>query len=102
MGGRSVLLYDVLLQRNRLLHHVRNGNAETGGNFTNCYSRTQNFTELVESPCYLLASAIFSSVATIPYILFIAFTLLLPSLRQPKNIFKSNFAASALIHLVTK
>ena len=55
----------------------------------------------VDYPTYLILS-ILTSLATVPYLLFILFTLSSKALLRPKNIFKSNFATSAIIHLVSE
>ena len=49
-----------------------------------------------------LVLSILTSLATVPYLLFILFTLCSKALLRPKNIFKSNFASSAIIHLVSE
>ena len=43
---------------------------------------------------------ILGALATIPYIIFILFTMASAALLRPKNVFKSNFAFSAIVNLV--
>ncbi len=78
-------------------------------NFTQLISGNHNQTKfnmglmnLVESRGYLMATAILSAISVIPYFIFIWTTMCTKSLFQPKNIFKSNFAFSAIIHLVRR
>ena len=48
-----------------------------------------------------LTRTIVSTLATIPYILFMIVTFSDKSLLRPKDVFKSNFSAAAIIHLVS-
>lgn len=92
LRARSILLYDAFLNMR--------GGVRTKCNLGNLTQTQVYLTKVVESPSYLLTSSIFSSLAILPYILFICLTLFTKSLLRPKNIFKSNFAASAIVHLV--
>ena len=56
---------------------------------------------LLESQSYCLTASTLCSLSTLPYFLFIIFTLSSRPLLKPKNVFKSNFAASAIVHLVS-
>ena len=105
--GRSVLLYDILLTTsassgttasNGLSGLTHRHHQHSFENRTNNMSNT--VLDALESPAYLRASVVLCSMATVPYILFIGFTLFSRPLLRPKNIFKGNFAASAVIHLV--
>ena len=51
-------------------------------------------------PTYLVLSVLIS-LAIVSYLLFILFTFSSKALLRPKNIFKSNFATSAIIYLVS-
>ena len=48
---------------------------------------------------YLLTISVVTSVAVIPYVIFFLFTCYCKALFQPKNVFKCNFALSAVVFL---
>lgn len=52
-------------------------------------------------PVPIHISSILGTLATIPYIIFILFTMGSTTLLRPKNVFKSNFALSAIVNLVS-
>jgi hypothetical protein len=83
------LLYDVM---------VTNGTV----NFEGPTAIQMCLMTLVESKAYLLVTTILSVLAILPYLTFIIFTVCYKSLMKPKNVFKSNFAFSAIIHLVSR
>ena len=104
--ARAILLYDVLMTNSGISGGLNGNNGLNSGpewtqkNSLN-YTQTQLYImRVVQSPSYSMASAVLCSMATLPYILFMGFTFLSKPLWRPKNVFKSNFATSAVIHLV--
>lgn len=101
-----VLLYDVMLLYRRNRDGLTNNSSSshrvnyTSDVFSAATPIQVRLMSLVESSSYLLTTSTLSSLAIVPYLIFIAFTLTSRSLLRPKNVFKSNFAFSAIIHLV--
>ena len=84
LNARKILLYDTM----------------TRSHYGNMTKIELYLKELMESSTFKIASSLLSSLAIVPYVLFIIFTVSNSALARPKNIFKSNFAASAIVSLI--